>query len=102
MIDKLFRKHPPQANSAVLDPGCGEGAFIHGIVRWCQKHRKPLPHIVGVESDPRRLREARRSLKDQKPVSFVEEDFLAPSNRRFDYIIGNPPYVSLTSLSPEE
>jgi adenine-specific DNA-methyltransferase len=102
MVAKLFSDRPPEADSTVLDPGCGTGAFIEGIVRWCRRHHRPVPRVLGIESDPRHLVEVRRSLGRLKSVSIVNEDFLARRSELFDYIVGNPPYVPITALSDLE
>lgn len=102
MVEKLFARRPPSVDSVVLDPGCGLGAFELGIVRWCRRRRRAVPRIIGVEHDPCRARMAEASLKEHSTVKIVNEDFLARSRRRFDYVIGNPPYVPITRLSVEE
>lgn len=102
MVSKLFSARPPKADSLVLDPGCGTGVFIEGIVRWCDRNRKPLPTIIGIESDPKHLQEAGCNLGHLDAVTLLETDFLAPRNDRFDYIVGNPPYVPITGLSEAE
>ena len=102
MVAKLFSGRPPRPDSTVLDPGCGTGAFIEGIVRWCRRNGNPLPSIVGIESDPRHLPEARRSLGHISAVTILHADFLASRGAQFDYIIGNPPYVPITGLSEAE
>lgn len=102
MVDKLFRERRPESDDRLLDPGCGTGAFIHGILRWCERSRSPVPHIVGIDSDNQRLVEARRGLSDNPRVTLRLADFLQPSDEKFDFIIGNPPYVSITGLSVQE
>ena len=62
MVDKLFRAGPPTAESTLLDPGCGSGVFVEGVLRWCQRNGAAIPRITAVDSDPARLREARRAL----------------------------------------
>ncbi len=102
MVAKLFSDHPPSPDCIVLDPGCGTGAFIEGVVRWCRKHGRSLPRVLGIESDPKHLPEARRGLNHLSSVAIVNEDFLAHRDDLFDYIVGNPPYVPITGLSPAE
>ncbi len=59
-------------NGRVLEPACGDGAFL-----------KRLPGAVGVEIDPSHC-----------PPGARNQDFFAyPDSERFDTIIGNPPYV---------
>lgn len=102
MVAKLFRVRPPRAEDSLLDPGCGTGAFIHGVMRWCKAMSQPMPRVVGIESDVRLLNEAQQSLADVPEVTLLAEDFLSARCEQFDYVIGNPPYVPITGLSTEE
>jgi adenine-specific DNA-methyltransferase len=102
MVDKLFRKRRPSASDVLLDPGCGTGGFIHGVLRWCERNSAEVPGIVGIESNPALLEEAQSTLARVSQVSLRLTDFLQPSGDRYDFIIGNPPYVPITGLSPEE
>jgi len=102
MVGKLFATRPPRADESLLDPGCGTGAFIGGVVRWCQQHDYSPPHIVGVESDPAHLELARQDVGHLESVTLLNEDFLVPRQERFDYVIGNPPYVPITGLTVQE
>lgn len=102
MVAKLFAERAPTATSRVLDPGCGNGEFIAGVLRACGANRWPIPEIVGVELDPSRAAGARKAFKGIRSVTIEERDFLTPGERAFDFIIGNPPYVSILELSPAE
>src|ERR1700674_2556801 len=102
MVDLLFRGHTPASDSMILDPGCGTGAFIGGIVRWCKKHGVELPRIVGVESDPRHIPEARDKFRRYSSIEIRHEDFLQASDEKYDFVVGTPPYVPITEFSEEE
>jgi adenine-specific DNA-methyltransferase len=102
MVRKLFFTRQPRSDECLLDPGCGTGAFIHGVIRWCKLHDLPLPRIVGIESDPALLREARQRLGVFESITLLNDDFLTSRQNRFDYVIGNPPYVPLTGLTAAE
>ena len=103
MVERLFRDRPPSASSTVLDPGCGEGAFIQGILRWRKRNGAELPQILGVESDSRRSRRAEREFAGIPQIQIRKTDFLSGScDDSFDYIVGNPPYVSILGLSEIE
>ena len=54
MVGKLFMAGAPGAGDSVLDPGCGDGEFIAGILRMCSARAWPIPRIVGIELDPTR------------------------------------------------
>jgi SAM-dependent methyltransferase len=103
MVQKLFEERAPALQDVILDPGCGKGAFIEGIIRWCHKHRVRIPRIIGVDSHPQLVREARKRLKDHPRVETRLQDFLdKPGEPRYSFIIGNPPYVPITGLSEDE
>jgi adenine-specific DNA-methyltransferase len=102
MVDELFRDKPPTKNSRLLDPGCGNGAFIDGVIRWCERKAVCLPSILGVELDPDRAQSSRQRFRDEKRIAIREADFLTSPLNEFDYVIGNPPYVAITSLNSDE
>ena len=63
----------------VLEPSCGDGAFL-----------RHLPGATGIEIDPRHC-----------PPGALNLDFFAyPDSERFDTIIGNPPYVRYQDIAP--
>lgn len=102
MVGKLFADRPPTASSTVLDPGCGPGAFIGGVLRWCRQNQIEAPRIVGYENEPNRYAEAQANYGLLPSVSLHQQDFLRCRSDQFDYVIGNPPYVPITGLSVSE
>lgn len=102
MVPKLFRGHPPTAESTILDPGCGHGEFIEGILRWCRGTGRPIPRILGIESHPGRASSARARFADVPQVRIRNADFLRPLRERFTHVVGNPPYVAITALTMAE
>jgi adenine-specific DNA-methyltransferase len=102
MVAKLFAFKAPTVDDALLDPGCGPGAFISGIIRWAERNGRVLPRIVGYESEPGRHAQAVRRFRHLPNVRIICGDFLTATEGPFDYIIGNPPYVPITELSNGE
>lgn len=102
MVGRLFAETPPRAQALVLDPGCGEGVFIDGVLRWCRRHGVAVPRIVGVEMHPGRAAEARSRFADVPEVEIREADFLLGDGEPADFVIGNPPYVPITGLTTAE
>ena len=98
MVEILFRGRSPRADNAVLDPGCGTGEFIDGVIRWCQRRRLALPRITGVESDPRHLPALRAKYARVRAISIEHADFLTDGRTSYDYIVGNPPYVRIQNM----
>lgn len=102
MVGKLFGLRLPRADETLLDPGCGPGAFIDGVLRWCRHRGSPTPRIVGIDSNSALLAQAQMTLAQAQGVELRAQDFLLPQSERYDYIIGNPPYVPITGLSVDE
>ncbi len=103
MVDRLFLNRRPAPDALVLDPGCGQGEFIDGIVRWCAKHRTTVPRIVGIESNPKHSEVARSRFRKYASVEIRDSDFLTDEQEgTYDFIVGNPPYVPITELSERE
>lgn len=102
MVSKLFRGHEPTGETVVLDPGRGEGEFIAGIVRWCERVGRPIPPVVGIESHTGRAAVARARFAQFPQVEIRCADFLSPHADRYTHVVGNPPYVAITALSVTE
>lgn len=103
MVRRLFRDDPPTSTDRILYPGCGTAPFATAVERVCADERWELPNGLGVETDPKHLSIARgRTLQH---VEFDNQDFLSPDMLdagRFEYIIGNPPYVPIERLTEDE
>ena len=102
MVGKLFAESAPTASARVLDPGCGNGEFIAGVLRLCAGRNWTVPTIVGVELDPARANTAKQRFRGITQVTILHADFLQASREAFDFVIGNPPYVSILALNSEE
>lgn len=102
MVEKLFRSRPPTPDDHVLDPGSGRGAFVDGVVRYCARRNIPPPRIVAVESDPSHVDYLTSRFGLSKYIKVRAEDFLTTPVEEFDFIIGNPPYVSISGLNEDE
>jgi hypothetical protein len=100
MVAKLFRDNEPRPGSTLLDPGCGNGAFIDGVIRWCESRAIDIPLITGIEADQSRARVASDRFRGRREVQIRNGDFLSIQSERYDFIIGNPPYVQISAIDP--
>ena len=99
MVERLFDGARPNPGDALLDPGCGGGAFIAGVLRWCEANGVAAPNITGVELNPSLAAKARKRFAAYPTVNIVQADYLlSPAKTSCRFIIGNPPYVSLGNL----
>ena len=102
MVGRLFEGRPPRSSDLVLDPGCGAGEFIAGVLRWAEREGTVAPRVLGVELHPGRAAAAREAFRDAPSVMIREADFLEGEWPNARFVIGNPPYVPITQLSADE
>lgn len=103
MVRELFSAGAPNAKQWLLEPGCGDGEFIEGVLRWCRVNDAHPPRIVGVELNPSLAAKARRRFAKEPSVEIVHADYLLTSfDRKFNYVVGNPPYVSLEHIDERQ
>jgi len=102
MVERLFDAARPEPSDALLDPGCGGGAFIAGVLRWCERAGVAPPKITGVELNPALAAKARKRFAAYPSVRIIQADYLlSKASTSYRFIIGNPPYVSLENLGDE-
>lgn len=85
---------------SICDYSCGGGAFLAGVMRYFkkkfpQKAAEYAEHIYGIDIDPAAIKLAMQNLPEIPEKNFIcadSLDFSLPENRKFDIIIGNPPY----------
>jgi hypothetical protein len=103
MVRHLFAGNQPYREDEILYPGIGTGPFVSAVHRYCLDHNYSIPDGVGIESDPELVSECRER-HENSHVEIQHRDFLEDVSDlgRFEYVIGNPPYVSIKELSKEE
>ena len=91
---------------AVLEPSCGDGAFIEAIARL---EHKSVRRLVACEIDAEEASQAAEKAKYLRNVDakVIVGDFLEWSlpmfkgARQFDAVVGNPPFIRYQYLEPE-
>lgn len=102
MVGKLFAGRPPKPSDTLLDPGCGNGEFVEGVLRYCRERGLRPPKILGIELNPTLLDEAKKRCGREDAVELLLEDYLGRKQHACEFVLGNPPYVSITGLDEEE
>lgn len=98
--------------ATVLDPTCGEGSFLEAFVALARREGiritgEGLARLHGieiVEADKFRLLERIRARYDARLAedSITTTDFItATVSRRYDVLVGNPPWINFTDLPRE-
>lgn len=92
LVEAALERLPAHQEMTVLDLGTGTGAVALALAR-----ERPRARVWAVERSPAALALARRN-RDRlglQRVELVAGDWFAPfPGRRFDLVVGNPPYVA--------
>lgn len=89
MRELLLSKLPKKDNADILDPACGSGEFLLS----CKKYFKN-PILYGFDIDKKLINISSKLVKNAiiKNFDFLNIDI---NKKKYDYIIGNPPYFEL-------
>lgn len=91
LVELALARLPPGQALDVLDLGTGSGCIAITLAL-----ERPLVHVIAVDRSPTALAIARRNAGNLNAcVEFLDSDwFDALAGRRFDLIVGNPPYIA--------
>lgn len=91
LVDLALERIAPGAATRVLDLGTGSGAVALAI-----KHARPQAQVCAIDASREALDVAKANGKRLGlAIEFVEGRWFGPlATRRFDLIVGNPPYVA--------
>jgi hypothetical protein len=95
VCDHVVRWAVRSAGDLVLEPACGEAAFLLAASERLHDLGNPKPAVEGIEVHGPSAAAADRLLRRAgaqpriRPVDF----FTQPAEPRFDAVVGNPPYV---------
>lgn len=115
IVDYIISNVSPQEKSKVIDPSCGSGAFLLGIIRYyVNKFGKSITDIVKenlygadiLEYNTRRSKLLlilyaimNGEIVDEGDIHIYTADSLRCTwPCKFDYVVGNPPYVKFQDL----
>ena len=118
IIDFIINEIKPKINDLNLDPSCGCGAFLIGLIQYYKiKHKKTIKAIVKENiygSDILDYNILRTKLiitiyallnnenLNELDFNLYKQDSLKVKwDKKFDNIVGNPPYVKFQDLSKE-
>jgi type I restriction-modification system DNA methylase subunit len=126
IVDFIIKEINPQKNDKNLDPSCGCGAFLIGLVRYyCRNYEKSVRQILrenifgadilGYNIDRAKILLAILGLQhgeniEEQDFNLIVQDSLRADwknnfsrnpEEKFDNILGNPPYVKFQDLSDD-
>ena len=96
-LDRVLRMGGADRPRRWLEPSAGDGAFVRGCARFAESGRLGPTHLTCVELLESEAARCRASL-EPSPLDgeVVEGGFFSWASggpRRFDVVVGNPPYV---------
>ena len=118
VVDFIINEVKPQMNDKCLDPSCGCGAFLIGLVEYYQRtYDKSIKTIIrdniyGSDILNYNVKRSKIILSlfglinneiiEDSDFNIYNQDSLKTNwNNKFEVIVGNPPYVKFQDLSNE-
>lgn len=118
IVDFIINETNPQEKDKCLDPSCGGGAFLIGLVEYYQKnYNKSIKKIIqeniyGSDILDYNAKRAKLILclygllyneiiEENDFNIYVQDSLKAEWKTNFEIIVGNPPYVKYQDLSDE-
>ena len=89
---------------SILEPSCGDGVFIDSIHQFCDSGA--VPPTTAIEIDSSESEKVKHRYSGSTDTIVICQDFLNyyrnNHNKRFDLILGNPPYIRYQYLSEDQ
>lgn len=89
----------------ILEPSAGVGNFIDILVRKYKKHKKILIYLNDIDGhsvEVAKLLNEKRNIPENFVINYEVGDFLNKKiKRKYDLIIGNPPFLKVNSTNSE-
>lgn len=118
VVDFIIKEVSPKNNDKCLDPSCGCGAFLIGLVEYYQKNFKKSiketikENIYGSDILSYNVKRSKIILSlygllhneiiEESDLNIYNQDSLKANwKNKFEVIVGNPPYVKFQDLSDE-
>lgn len=98
LVDIIIKDLKPPKSSVILDPCCGMGSFLIGLLK------KGYINVYGVDNDENTVKYLNTIIEYDKVINFDSINNSAEATleklgiQKAEYILGNPPYVHRGSI----
>ncbi len=86
-----------RGSGTLVDPACGSGVFLLRALARADSLACARGQLAGYDADSGAVEVARRQVPPQAEVE-LRDSIADPGERRFDFVIGNPPWVNWRNL----
>jgi len=121
--DYIVKKLNPKINETIFEPSIGHGIFIFSLLEYIQKENNLsnkelkeyfLKNVYGQDLQEQNIKEYKEiliiyfkkiniELKEEDIINYsVGNTLNNKSNKEYDIIIGNPPYVNIRNMDKED
>lgn len=83
----------------ILEPSCGDGSFLKSIKNILDNSDYRVEKIDAIEYIEEEANKSKKILKDIDCASVINDDFYVNCKKKYNLIIGNPPYIRYQYLT---
>ena len=89
----------------ILEPSCGDGVFIDALIKKDFIHKGNV--VTAIEIEKNETDKINRKLSKYSSINVLNKDFFEfyheyKDNRKYDLILGNPPYIRYQYLDEKQ
>ncbi|MDM8534307.1 class I SAM-dependent methyltransferase [Clostridiaceae bacterium HSG29] len=103
LADFIVKNIVKKDKVSILEPSCGDGVFLESISKHISE--KQIKYVEAIEIIKEEVEKVREK-KYGKKYKVINEDFLEfyrmNKNKKYDLILGNPPYIRYQYLTEEQ
>ncbi|MEK3672652.1 Eco57I restriction-modification methylase domain-containing protein [Paenibacillus sp. FSL R10-2771] len=107
IINYLIKEYSFNNTLSVLEPSCGDGVFVESIRKSSlyTKHNLSMSLVEIDKSELSKIPDILNESLDKHEINYYHDDFLDFQKdhfKKYDFIIGNPPYIKKNFLSSNQ
>ncbi len=102
VADRLVEWAVCDGSAAVLDPSCGDGAFLEAAYSRLCGLGSDSPQIYGVDVSADALKIAHERIEAARLIQKDFFDLTPHSLRSFDCVVGNPPFIRYQTFNGDK